>query len=181
MKSSPRASMRSPACPSPAMHHLHFRVVDNAIEAPADQYSGDMWGLYMAVEDPDGSFLDERGLPDGNVYHIAGNGGDKTHQGLTHPDRHQRLGYVPQPFAKHDDEQPRERNMVAREPRRGGLLELSRGEPHHWQRRSPRGLESLLLSSRHRQPLAADPVGHRHDVFPRDALERNGRPKELAC
>ncbi|HZJ17781.1 MAG TPA: lamin tail domain-containing protein [Chthoniobacteraceae bacterium] len=71
--------------PAPAMHHLHFRVIDNAAEAPADQYSGDMWGLYMAVEDPDGSFLDERGLPDGSVYHIAGNVGDKTHQGLSHP------------------------------------------------------------------------------------------------
>ena len=67
------------------MHHLHFRVIDNAAEAPADQYSGDLWGLYMAVEDPDGSFLDERGLPDGSVYHIAGNVGDKTHQSPTHP------------------------------------------------------------------------------------------------
>ncbi len=71
--------------PATAMHHLQFRVVDNAVEAPADQYAGDVWGLYMAVEDPDGSFLDERGLPDGSVYHIAGNGGDKTHQGLTQP------------------------------------------------------------------------------------------------
>lgn len=71
--------------PAPAMHHLQFRVVDNAVEAPADQYSGDLWGLYLAVEDPDGSFLDERGLPDGNVYHIVGNGGDKTHQGLEQP------------------------------------------------------------------------------------------------
>jgi hypothetical protein len=71
--------------PAPHMHFLNFRVVDNAAEAPADQYSGDQWGLYMAIEDPDGSFLDERGLPDGNVYHIAGNGGDKTHQGATHP------------------------------------------------------------------------------------------------
>ena len=73
--------------PSPAMHHLHFRVVDNAAEAPADQYSGDLWGLFMAVEDPDGSFLDERGLPDGNVYHIAGNGGDQTHQSRPSPPR----------------------------------------------------------------------------------------------
>ena len=71
--------------PAPAMHHLHFRVIDNAAEAPADQYAGDVWGLYLAVEDPDGSFLDERGLPDGSVYHIAGNAGDKTHQGLGQP------------------------------------------------------------------------------------------------
>lgn len=71
--------------PSPNMHHLQFRVVDDVNEAPADQYLGDVWGLYLAVEDPDGSFLDERGLPDGSVYHIAGNAGDKTHQGATHP------------------------------------------------------------------------------------------------
>lgn len=71
--------------PSPNMHHLQFRVVDGAEEAPPDQYLGDVWGLYLAVEDPDGSFLDERGLPDGNVYHIAGNAGDKTHQGETQP------------------------------------------------------------------------------------------------
>ncbi|MFN0129829.1 MAG: lamin tail domain-containing protein [Verrucomicrobiales bacterium] len=66
--------------PAPSMHHLHFRVVDNAVEAPATQYNGDLWGLYLAVEDPDGSFLDERGLPDGNVYHIAGGNGDNRHQ-----------------------------------------------------------------------------------------------------
>jgi hypothetical protein len=71
--------------PAPAMHHLQFRVIDNAAEAPGDQYSGDVWGLYMAVEDPDGSFLDDRDLPDGNVYHIAGNAGDKTHQGPGQP------------------------------------------------------------------------------------------------
>ncbi len=71
--------------PASAMHHLQFRVVSNATEAPADQYSGDVWGLYLAVEDPDGSFLDERGLPDGNVYHIAGSVGDKTHQAPGQP------------------------------------------------------------------------------------------------
>jgi hypothetical protein len=71
--------------PAPSMHHLHFRVVDNAVEAPGSQYAGDLWGLYLAVEDPDGSFLDERGLPDGNVYHIAGNNGDKTHQAPGQP------------------------------------------------------------------------------------------------
>jgi hypothetical protein len=87
--------------PSPNMHHLNLRVIRRALESATPgvsvsdpfgpsgtldgQYSNDSWGLYMAVEDPDGSFLDERGLPDGNVYHIAGNAGDKTHQGATHP------------------------------------------------------------------------------------------------
>jgi len=27
-------------------HHVHFRVIDDAAEAPSDQYSGGFWGLY---------------------------------------------------------------------------------------------------------------------------------------
>ena len=38
----------------------------------------------MAIEQPDGRFLDERDLPDGNVYKIEG-GGDKKNQGATQP------------------------------------------------------------------------------------------------
>lgn len=87
--------------PAPKMHHLDFRVIRRTVESatpgvtvsdsfgPAGrldgQYSSDLWGLYLVVEDPDGSFLDERGLEDGNVYHIVGNEGDKTNQGATHP------------------------------------------------------------------------------------------------
>jgi len=71
--------------PSSHTHLVHFRVVDSAIEAALnDQYTGDFWGLYLAVEQPDGSFLDERGLPDGNLYKLEG-GPDKKHQGATHP------------------------------------------------------------------------------------------------
>jgi hypothetical protein len=84
--------------PSPHTHYYHFRVVRGATETPAagstindpignaaGQYAGDFWGLYLAVEQPDGSFLDERGLPDGNVYKIEGNAGDKKAQGSTQP------------------------------------------------------------------------------------------------
>ena len=71
--------------PSPRTHYLSFRVIDAAAEAPSTQYDGDLWGLYMAVESIDGSFLDERGLPDGNTYKIEGGGGDKKNQGATHP------------------------------------------------------------------------------------------------
>ncbi len=87
--------------PASNMHHLQFRVIRRANESAAagttvtdpmgtsgsldGQYSGDLWGLYMAIEDPDGSFLDDHGFPDGNVYHIASNAGDKTHQGLNQP------------------------------------------------------------------------------------------------
>jgi hypothetical protein len=84
--------------PSPNTHYYHFRVVRGATETPAagstisdpigtadGQYAGDFWGLYLAVEQPDGSFLDERGLPDGSVYKIEGNAGDKKSQGATQP------------------------------------------------------------------------------------------------
>jgi hypothetical protein len=68
---------------SPRTHYAHFRVIDDAQEAPTDQYGGDLWGLYMSVEHPDGSFLDDRNLPDGNVYKIESSAGDKKHQGKT--------------------------------------------------------------------------------------------------
>jgi autotransporter-associated beta strand protein len=67
-------------------HFFHFRVIDDALEASAtDQYSGDLWGLYLGLEPSEGNFLDERGLPDGNVYAIEGGSGDKKHQGPTQP------------------------------------------------------------------------------------------------
>ena len=55
--------------PSPNTHWLHWRVISRAEESNAkSQYEGDLWGLYMVVQDPDGSFLKERGLPDGNTF-----------------------------------------------------------------------------------------------------------------
>ncbi|YCM43239.1 lamin tail domain-containing protein [Verrucomicrobiaceae bacterium 227] len=70
---------------SPNTNYLHLRIIDEDAEStPGDQYRGDLWGLYLAVEQPDGSFLDERGLPDGNVYKIENGGAgtpDKKHQG----------------------------------------------------------------------------------------------------
>ncbi len=70
--------------PSSRMNPLQFRVIDGAVEAnPANQYEGDLWGLYWTLEHPDGRFLDERSLPDGNVYKIEGGRGDKKHQGAT--------------------------------------------------------------------------------------------------
>src|SRR5690606_32739342 len=88
--------------PSPGTHYYHFRVVRGEVEPPPagvtvsdpistsggltdGQYAGDFWGLYLAIEQPRGSFLDERGLPDGNVYKVENNGGDKKRQGATHP------------------------------------------------------------------------------------------------
>ena len=65
--------------PSSRCRHVQFRVIDGAEEQTKDQYTGDLWGLYLLVEDPDGGFLHERDLPDGNLYRMAG-GGDKKHQ-----------------------------------------------------------------------------------------------------
>jgi hypothetical protein len=50
---------------------FHLRVVDAAMEQdPANQYDGDNWGLYLAIEQADRRFLDERDLPDGNVFNM---------------------------------------------------------------------------------------------------------------
>ena len=65
-------------------HFTHFRIIDRAEEtSPTDQYEGDLWGLYLSVEHIDGRFLDERDLPDGNTYKIAGSSGIKKNQGPT--------------------------------------------------------------------------------------------------
>jgi hypothetical protein len=70
--------------PSPRTHYFSFRVIDNATEANGtNQYEGDVWGLYLAMEQPNGSFLDSRDLPDGNIYKIEGGSGDKKEQGDT--------------------------------------------------------------------------------------------------
>ena len=52
---------------------FHLRIVDDAVEAnPNNQYDGDFWGLYLALEEPDGRFLDDKNLPDGNLYKMNG-------------------------------------------------------------------------------------------------------------
>ncbi|NQU19688.1 MAG: lamin tail domain-containing protein, partial [Candidatus Nealsonbacteria bacterium] len=54
---------------APYFSPLQFRVIDRSVEAdPNNQYEGDLWGLYIAFENPGGRFLDSHGLPDGNLY-----------------------------------------------------------------------------------------------------------------
>jgi hypothetical protein len=70
------------------MNWLHFRVIDDLQEAnPNDQYEGDFWGLYLAIEQPDGRFLKANGLPDGNLYKMyfacSDSRGNKNNQGPT--------------------------------------------------------------------------------------------------
>ena len=53
---------------SPATHWAQLRIIDEPEESPADQYRGDFWGLFLAIENEDGRFLKQHGLPDGNLY-----------------------------------------------------------------------------------------------------------------
>jgi hypothetical protein len=66
---------------SPFTHWVHWRVVTTEQEAPASQYEGDFWGLYLAIENEDGSFLKDHSLPDGNVYKMMNGQGELAHQG----------------------------------------------------------------------------------------------------
>ena len=70
---------------APKTNYAQFRVIDDASEAGPTQYEGDLWGLYLAVEQPDGNFLDEHELPDGNLYKMEGGTGSLNNQGPTQP------------------------------------------------------------------------------------------------
>jgi hypothetical protein len=49
---------------------VHFRIVDNASETGADQYTGDFFGLYMALQGMDESVLKTSDRQPGNFYKI---------------------------------------------------------------------------------------------------------------
>lgn len=66
---------------APKTHYTQFYVVDQASPTGADQYEGDYYGLFLAIEQMNGQFLDEHGLPDGNLYKIEGSVGDSNNQG----------------------------------------------------------------------------------------------------
>lgn len=67
---------------SPKTHWATLRVVDENAEASASsQYNGDFWGLYLAIEQEDGRFLEEHDLPDGNLYKMEGYNGELNNQG----------------------------------------------------------------------------------------------------
>ncbi|MBN1507284.1 MAG: CotH kinase family protein, partial [Sedimentisphaerales bacterium] len=85
-------------CPASRTNWVHFRIVDEAAETGATQYEGDFWGLYMTLEQMDGRFLDEHGLPDGNLYKMdsgapdaGAGGGSLNNQGPTQPTNHSDL------------------------------------------------------------------------------------------
>lgn len=58
-------------------HWIHFRIIDNAQEAnPTNQFAGDFWGLYLAVEEMGGRFLKEHHLPNGNLFKMESGTGE---------------------------------------------------------------------------------------------------------
>lgn len=55
--------------PAAKTHWIQFRVITGLEEASASsQYVGDLWGLYQVVQEPDGAWLRESGLGDGDIY-----------------------------------------------------------------------------------------------------------------
>jgi len=66
--------------------YVQFRIVDDSAEALAgNQYSGDFWGVYLAVEQPDGRYLESHEMPDGNLYKMEGGFGDPNNLGPDGP------------------------------------------------------------------------------------------------
>ena len=68
---------------APKTHWVHFRIIDDEEETGPTQHDGDFWGLYLAIEQMDGRFLDEHNLPDGNLYKMEGGTGELNNQGPT--------------------------------------------------------------------------------------------------
>jgi len=66
---------------APRTHWVQLRIIDEAEESPANQYHGDFWGLYLAIENEDGNFLKEHGLPSGNLYKMEGGWGTLSSHG----------------------------------------------------------------------------------------------------
>jgi len=66
---------------APRTHWISWRIIDEATENPPNQYHGDFWGLYLAIENEDRHFLTEHGLPDGNLYKMMFGQGELSNQG----------------------------------------------------------------------------------------------------
>jgi hypothetical protein len=64
---------------APNTHWIQLRIIDEANENPPDQYRGDFWGLYLAIENEDGRFLKAHNLPSGNLFKMEGGSGQLQH------------------------------------------------------------------------------------------------------
>ncbi|MFO7633123.1 MAG: lamin tail domain-containing protein [Caldilinea sp.] len=71
--------------PAPATHFVHLRVINGAAEITPNQYEGDFWGLYLAVEEVDRRFQRARDLPDGNLFKMRDWFGSLENQGADQP------------------------------------------------------------------------------------------------
>jgi hypothetical protein len=59
--------------PAANSSYFQLRVVDDAVEAqPANQYEGDLWGLYLGYEVLDNQWKEQHGLPEGNSFLMVG-------------------------------------------------------------------------------------------------------------
>ena len=68
-------------------NYFHLRVIDGAVEQnPTDQFDGDNWGLFLAIDHADRRFLDERGLPDGNTFNMHSNSSSIINEAAGQPD-----------------------------------------------------------------------------------------------
>ena len=64
---------------------FQLRVIDSVEEATANQYEGDLWGLYLAFENPEKQFLNAHDLPDGNLFRMQGGGTELESNGFGLP------------------------------------------------------------------------------------------------
>jgi hypothetical protein len=64
---------------APDTHWIQLRIVDETDENPRNQYRGDFWGLYLAIENEDGRFLKAHHLPSGNLFKMESGGGELQH------------------------------------------------------------------------------------------------------
>ncbi|HEV8540757.1 MAG TPA: CotH kinase family protein [Verrucomicrobiae bacterium] len=71
---------------APRTHWISLRIVDGKEENPADQYRGDFWGLYLAIENEDGHFLEEHGLPEGNLFKMMNGQGELSNHADNQPE-----------------------------------------------------------------------------------------------
>lgn len=66
---------------------FQLRVIDGVHEeSVTDQYNGDLWGLYLAFENPSRDFLQSHDLPDGNLFRMQGGRGELESHGIGLPD-----------------------------------------------------------------------------------------------
>jgi len=71
--------------PAPRTHWISLRIVGEKDENPPDQYRGDFWGLYLAIENEDSNFIKEHDLPDGNLYKMMFGQGELANLGANQP------------------------------------------------------------------------------------------------